>query len=365
MNILDNFELIDDLSPEEVVEEKDETQSLFTNDAPYLPELQGDEEEEEAQTDLEDSNDVDNISDIPFAQFTKSWKTAGLLSDSFTLPDKTDISSFKEAIFNDIYTPLKEAAQAQAEEELEQARRDKGLHIIEVAEKIMNGVSPTTIADGVIIDGLISLDIDSDTDEAIANREKLIRTMHQLNGLTPKRIDKLVEISQNDDEDLADAKEAKDYLKKIKQEKEQQEIVANKRKQDEQELAINNFYSMIKDTIDKGLIANGVNKDKFYKDITEPSVYVDVYNGDNTVKRKFTKFQEAQKNMGVIITPTNEAVASKNIIPYLETVHKLLYGAVTESDLKKKIKKEVEDELDGFLRKKPNIKSKVDYIITD
>lgn len=346
-NPLDSYTVEDDnLSPEifgEYEYEVEEPESMFPDE--------GEEEEVEEQEE-EVIEETEETPDIPFDEFAKSWKSAGLLTEDFKLPEKKDINSFKDAIFENIYTPLKEAAQSQAEDELETARKEKGLHVIEIAEKIAKGVSMTTASDGEIIDRLVSLDIDSDTDEAFENREKLIRTMHQLNGISEKKIDKLVQMSQDDGDDVDDAKEAKEYLKKLKANKEQEEMEIAKKREDEYKAGVENYQNLLKSLIDKGEINEGVNKESFYKDLTEPTVYVDVNNGEKNVKRKFTKFQKAQMDAGVVITPTVDAVNKKDVKRYLELAHQLMYGAVTKEKIKEKVKKEVEDELDSFLTKR-------------
>lgn len=326
-------------------------------------------EEEEEEAEVEDAQEEEDevveageTPDIPFEEFTNSWKSAGLLSENFKLPETKDIDSFKDAIFNDIYTPLKEAAEAKADEDYEELKQKKGLHVIEIAEKIASGVSVTTASDGEIIDRLVGLDIDSDTDEAFENREKLIRTMHQLKGIPAKKIDKLVQISQDDGEDIDDANEAKAYLKKLKSEKEAEEVDNAKRREDEYKAGVDTYNNLIKDLITKGEINEGAHKESFLKDLTEPSVYVDVNNGERNVKKKFTKFQKAQMDAGVIISPTVDAVNKKDVKKYLEMAHTLLYGTTTKEDIKKKVKKEVEDDLDNFLRKaKPSKKDTTDF----
>ena len=338
--------------------EVEEPESIFTEE--QVDEQNDDEVEEQAEEQVEEV--IGETPDIPFAEFAKSWKSAGLLTEDFKLPEKNDINSFKDAIFDNIYTPLKEAAQSQAEEELESARKEKGLHVIEIAEKIAKGVSVTTASDGEIIDRLISLDTDSDTDEAYENREKLIRTMHQLNGIPEKKIEKLIQMSQDDGDDIEDAKEAKEYLKKLKVSKEQEEMELAKKREDEYKAGVDNYQNMIKSIIDKGEINEGVNKESFYKDLTELTVYVDVNNGEKNIKRKFTKFQKAQMDAGVVITPTVDAVNKKDVKRYLELAHQLMYGAATKEKIKEKVKKELEDDLDNFLTKrKPSKPNQSDF----
>lgn len=358
-NLLDSFTVNDDdMTNESFGEYEDDVEEreggILTDDVrEELEEDEPTETEETEETEEEETDEEDNTSaDIPFDEFVNSWKSAGLLSDDFTLPDKPTIKAFKDAVFDNIYKPLKEAATSQIEDDYEQLKAEKGLHVIEIAEKIAKGVSPVTASDGEIIDRLVSLDIDSDTDDAVANREKLMRTMHQLNGVSEKKIDKLVQMSQDDGEDIEDAQEAKTYLKKLKQTREAEEIAAEDRRKKDYEESVGAYYTMIEGLINKGEIMEGANKSEFFKDLTEPSVYVDVDTGERKMKKKFSKWQKAQMDAGVVITPTVDAVNKKDIKKYLEIAHQLMYGEAGKKKLKEKVKKEVEDELDAFLTKR-------------
>ena len=103
-NPLDSYIVEDNnLSPEifgEYEYEVEEPESMFPDEG----EEEEVEEQEEEDTELVESGETP---DIPFDEFAKSWKSAGLLSEDFKLPENKDISSFKEAIFENIYTPLK------------------------------------------------------------------------------------------------------------------------------------------------------------------------------------------------------------------------------------------------------------------
>lgn len=364
-NPLDSYLTVgdEDMTPEKFEEFDSEEQEIEEDGGIFTDEQREDFDESDDEEDelIEEQSD-ESTEDIPFNEFITSWKSSGLLSKDFKLPDKPTITAFKEAIFDDIYKPLKEAAESKAEDDYEQAKINKGLHTIEIAEKIANGVSPTTASDGEIVDRLISLDIASDTDESYENREKLIRTMHQLKGVSEKKIDKLIQMSQDDGEDQEDAEEAKKFLKNLKETKEAEEIEMERRRKEQYEEGVKSYYNLIKGLIDKGDIIEGVNKDTFFSDLTEPSVYVDIDNGERKVKRKFSKWQKAQMDAGVVITPTVDAVEKKDVKKYLEMAHQLMYGDSSKKRLKEKVKKEVEDELDSFLTKrKPTNKNTSDF----
>ena len=338
-------EIIEENQTEEI-EVQDEEQVLDTS---VLEAVKEKSKHTDTPTIQEPPTDSPPKTGLPLQELSNSWKKEGLLTESFELPDDITVEDFKKLIKEDIYNRTKGQADAEIELEKQKLREEKGINVIEIAEKISKGVSLQTATDSQIIDSLVSLDIDEDSDDAYDNREKLIRTVNRLKGLTDKKIDRLIEVSRDNGEDLEDAEEAKEYLKNLKADREKADIdrkVVEDRKREED---IKSFHTTVKSIIDSGTIQEGVNKDKFFKDLIDKTEIVNIDTDGIKVPRKLSKWEKAQIENGVIITPTTEALTSDKLNNFLKAAHLLMYGEPTK-EIKKKVKQEIEDELDNFLR---------------
>lgn len=320
-------------------------------------------EEEEEVVDETPKDDTED--DIPFSAFVESWKDKKLLSKDFTLPDNVTVDDFRDLVYKDIYEPLKNSAESDIESYSETLKEKRGLSdkILGIATAIAQGISPQTLQDGQIIETILDWDIESDTDEAFENREKLISAMYKHKGLDEKKTKRLLETLQDNDEDLDEAKEAKKFFKTLKEEKEQSDIKAAKSEEDRREKEINAFHTSLKTMIDKGEVMGGDKKGEFFDDLITPSIWEEFPTNDGKkVKRKITKWQQKQMELGISISPTS-ADDGEKLKNFLTVAHSILYKGAGAKAVEEQAKKKVEDSLSSFLKgSKPKQKSNSEFL---
>ena len=359
-NILNTpFEGFDFIDEDDDIQQDDQLEDTVDDEESEESEEQDDSGQDETSDDDEsDDNATDGASeedDIPLKAFIDDWRSKGFISEDLELPDDVSVSDLSTKIFEAQYEAYKKAAEAEAAMYKEDLLTKQGLapKVIAIAEALAQGVAPETLQEGNIIDEMVSWEIDKDDDDSYENREKLMRAMYKHQGLNEKKIGRLVQTAQDNDEDLEEAKSAKDYFQKIKDDREAEDKTRYADYVKNQEKAQEDFLTSLKKTIETGDIMGGANKKEFFKDLTEPTQWIDIPTEDGKKeKRRVSLWNKKLLEYGVILNPTSEAAAKGDIKNFLNIAHIILYGDVGPENVKKRVKAEVENSLEAQLRKK-------------
>lgn len=346
-DILNNIEFIDTSESDVSIFEK-LGEDVTTNTDTEKKEKESDVPDKVIPKVIDDSNTIknddiksENNGDNIFTPYAQSLKAEGALPDSFDENGAT-LNSIKDALYENVYKPLTETAEHDAEEYKNNLFRDKGLdeESLKVAQLYISGVDPRFMDALYSLNAMSSLQIEDngeiDEEVLLSNRRKVIRAKMILNGKNSEEIDSYLEYVFDNDKDEAEAKLAKKEIETEKaniinkKEKEKQERIDNDKKTTEK------LVTSYKDEIKNGTWS--VDSKQFEKDLFEPTEYLSIKKEDGkTFTSKVPKMAKIFYEKNIRIMPLNNT--KEGIASYIKTIHDLLYG---EKPIDKSKKEEID-----------------------
>ena len=309
----------------QVEEEEQSEESTRSSGNLYVQEPDYEEDDVEEEAEEEDTRSKAAI-------LAESFKEIGGLPEDFEITN--DLTGY------DLLVTLDKAREQAAAEKVRSEFSEKyGEDLLQYADYLRRGGDPNLISG---TSALLSLDIDSDSDQAIENRKTLILSMYEDQGLKPKHAQRLYEDFFDEGEDLINAKEAQKYF----HEKQSKEMAAAQAREEqmqrEQQRRQEEMNNQIRKTIKQRKIGDieltPQQADSLEKYMFEPTEVMEVNSGGQMRQARVSKYY---KDYSEFFNSTENLI---KLARFIQTGGK---ATVEEEEVERRINQKLVDKLNN------------------
>lgn len=275
----------------EVRNNKPPVQQVADVDEDEDEEEDGDQYEEDGEAFKEYSDtpaeDYSDYSDIALHALT--LQKDGLLDPEFEIDPKLDKESFRKM-------------------QVEQHEKNKANYLynmgynpdlLKYTEYLLQGGDPAKVQEMHKNNKLSELEVEKDTPESLENRKKVILEMYKDRGLKPDRANKLYQALLEEDGDLEEAQEARNYFKQQEDYELQRQAKEDQLRKEQEQAQMREQAKAVETIISSRNLAGIEITEQEAKELkkalyepTETIEYID--NRGNKKKAKVTKYQKVQ-----------------------------------------------------------------------